>query len=518
MVTTSIAERAPSGATKETYEYSDWEEIKEMLSWASELCDRDDLAGSIPILRAVIHECHRFLVRFPDPSLFFSRPLPQGLRRERSSSPDFVLVSEERPWHDPTISRRSVTPESDLSHSRQPHHHPIESPSALHAVLGVALFLFGNIIAQNPSLALPREPTTPSPYWLAALDVFNAGDSLPCQTDGTHVYPYNAPGTADISADDWRVAIAWGRTLVALAHEATKRSSSPSPPPSPATARAWLPPASAHASPHSPTSSSPPPRYQPRSPIAAITMLRTPGLIHATRASAPELLTLAADQFSRGIFHMPHNNSQPHNNSTDTLSPPPSSSPSSSGAAARRPHVLFSIASEVLGVAERLGDAEARRRWAKWADEVFLQMHMEADVDAWRARVGVARGRCWLVVGSARVDEMEDKLERGDGSVLLSKEAEDARAGLSTSISFFDRAKRSASTESSEPSLENMQPWFAEALLSLANLTADEEAREALYARAQVEGDDAVARELSPRPTRTPRLRPRTIDVRMDES
>jgi hypothetical protein len=41
MVTTSIAERAPSGATKkETYEYSDWEEIKEMLSWASELCDR----------------------------------------------------------------------------------------------------------------------------------------------------------------------------------------------------------------------------------------------------------------------------------------------------------------------------------------------------------------------------------------------------------------------------------------------------------------------------------------------
>lgn len=94
--------------------------------------------------------------------------------------------------------------------------------------------------------------------------------------------------------------------------------------------------------------------------------------------------------------------------------------------------MLFSIASDVLGVAERLGDAEARRRWAKWADEVFLQMHMEADVDAWRARVGVARGRCWLVVGSARVDEMEDKLERGDGSVLLSKEAEDARAGLST--------------------------------------------------------------------------------------
>lgn len=62
---------------------------------------------------------------------------------------------------------------------------------------------------------------------------------------------------------------------------------------------------------------------------------------------------------------------------------------------------------------------------------MFLQMHMEADVDAWRARVGVARGRCWLVIGSAHADEMEDALERGDASVLLSKEAEVARTGLS---------------------------------------------------------------------------------------
>jgi hypothetical protein len=58
-------------------------------------------------------------------------------------------------------------------------------------------------------------------------------------------------------------------------------------------------------------------------------------------------------------------------------------------------------------------------------------MHMEADVDAWRARVGVARGRCWLVIGSAHADEMEDALECGDASVLLSKEAEVARTGLS---------------------------------------------------------------------------------------
>ncbi len=69
---------------------------------------------------------------------------------------------------------------------------------------------------------------------------------------------------------------------------------------------------------------------------------------------------------------------------------------------------------------------------------------------------------------------------------------------------------------------------LAEALLSLANLTADEEAREALYLRAQAEGDDMVARALGGpiRPTRTrtrahvrtPRSRSRIVDVRMDES
>jgi len=182
---------------------------------------------------------------------------------------------------------------------------------------------------------------------------------------------------------------------------------------------------------------------------------------------------------------MPHDNHlsnhYQHNNNDNTLLP----SSSSLAAAARRLHVLFTLSSEVLAVAERLDDADARRRWAGWADAVFLQMHMEADVDNWRARVGVARGRCWLVIGSARADEMEDTLERGDSSVLLGKEAEDAKASLSTgelpshphlsffwlgkisdfcfdiAISFFDRAKRSASTESSEPSLVNMQPWVS---------------------------------------------------------
>lgn len=218
--------------------------------------------------------------------------------------------------------------------------------------------------------------------------MFDAGNNLPCHTSGN-----DSSDAATAAADDnWRVAIAWGRSLVSLAYEATTKSS---PPPSPS---------SLISSPSSPRSHTQ--RYPPRSPLAAIAAMRMPGTAHS-RASAQELLTYAADQFARGIFHMPH--SLPH---------------------AARPQELFTLASEVLAVAERLDDAEARRRWATWADAVFHQMHMEADVDAWRARIAVARGRCWLAVGSARADEMEDALERDDMRVLQSKEAEDSRAAL----------------------------------------------------------------------------------------
>ena len=85
-----------------------------------------------------------------------------------------------------------------------------ELPTAFHATFGIALFLMGNIMAQDASLALLDEPSSASTWWLAALDVFETGESLPCLIDGR--------GGAD-AAEDWRMAIAWGRTLVCLADE-----------------------------------------------------------------------------------------------------------------------------------------------------------------------------------------------------------------------------------------------------------------------------------------------------------
>ncbi len=81
-------------------------------------------------------------------------------------------------------------------------HHRDELPMALHAVLGVAPFLFGNTIARGPSLAIrPRKPTSTGSL---RPHVFNAVNNLPYQTSGKYT-------TSDFTGrvNDWRVAIAW---------------------------------------------------------------------------------------------------------------------------------------------------------------------------------------------------------------------------------------------------------------------------------------------------------------------
>jgi hypothetical protein len=201
-------------------------------------------------------------------------------------------------------------------------------------------------------------------------------------------------------------------------------------------------------------------------------------------ASPNDLMMLAMDQFMRGIFHMPHpRRSQIHQSSSATASPPPIQESFS------RAKELFTIASEVLLLSEKLDIPSERQRWASWSDSVFSQMKMEADMDAWRGPITRARGRCWLIVGAARAEELEAALEQGKMDVLQSEDAEEAREGLSKAISFFERAKSSASaTVLSDPAeSRELQSLLAEALLNLANLTEDERKREELYARAQLE-------------------------------
>ncbi|KAJ7460693.1 hypothetical protein FB451DRAFT_1044838 [Mycena latifolia] len=420
----------------------DWEDLKELFARAAEQYESDNVNEALPLLRGVIHECHRFLLLYEDPSVLFAEP-----GRPRSKSPEPISISP------------STKPKKKCKCR--------ESPTAFHALLGTALFLFGNLIAQDPALALPDEPSTPATYWLAALDVFETGENLPSRTSGRGC---EAP-------EDWRMAIVWGRTLLCVADEALTLAldpAAPRPPPEPK----WPTPAA--------------------SPFAAIAMRRPPASRRIALATAQphDLLLLAMDQFTRGIFHMPHAHPAP-----SAAASAAAADPAVAAVPFSRAKELFAIAREVLALAERLPAPGERQRWAAWADSVLTQMDMEGDtaLDAWRGPITRARGRCWLVVGTARMEDIEARAEVSgwdDAGVFDDEEAEEAREGLGRAIEFFERAAGSAKGEFGEDGVggaegasseeaEELRAFLAEALLTLANLTQEEDKREELYARAE---------------------------------
>ncbi|KAK0202349.1 hypothetical protein DFS33DRAFT_1374498 [Desarmillaria ectypa] len=419
MDTTSTAFVGAQTEVRKTCDFEDWMDLKDLFAKAAEQYEGGSATEALPLLRGVVHECHRFLIFYEDPSVLFSAP----------KSPEDKAEKKEWNPEKPTLRKCKC----------------VELPTAFHAILGTALFLFGNLIAQDGSLALPGEPCIPTPYWLAALDVFETGENLPSRVNGTGC---DAP-------EDWRMAIVWGRTLVCLADEAISSASSSS-------------------------FDDEEPTWPPESPFSAIAARRPPVTRRMTMGSASpnDLMVLAMDQFSRGIFHMPH---PQHANPP---SPPPHKTFPEAFSRAKE---LYTIASEVLLLAEKLPRPDERQYWASWADSVFNQMKMEADMDAWRGPITRARGQCWLIVGSARADEIEDLVADGDVDVLGSEDAEEAREGLGRAVGFFERAKM---VQGGEDDVE-LRKMLAEALVTLGNLEGDVRVREELYKRAVVEsGED----------------------------
>ncbi|SJL13881.1 uncharacterized protein ARMOST_17330 [Armillaria ostoyae] len=474
MDTTSTAFVGAQTEARKTCDFEDWMDLKDLFAKAAEQYEGGSAAEALPLLRGVVHECHRFLIYYQDPSVLFSAPKAEGQGGGGGG--------EKREWsaEKPTLRKCKC----------------VELPTAFHAILGTALFLFGNLIAQDGSMALPGEPSTPTPYWLAALDVFETGENLPSRVNGTGC---DAP-------EDWRMAIVWGRTLVCIADEAISSSSSSA-------------------------LDDDDPTWPPESPFSAIAARRPPVTRRMTLGSASpnDLMVLAMDQFSRGIFHMPHpQHAVPAAYSvkqqggapaseiqslslTTPLSTTPSMCCGGSAPAAvpcqhqqqqhanpppphktfpeafSRAKELYTIASEVLMLAEKLPRPDERQYWASWADSVFNQMKMEADMDAWRGPITRARGQCWLIVGSARADEIEDRVGEGDVGVLRSEEAEEAREGLGRAVGFFERARMVDGGEEDG----DLRKMLAEALVTLGNLEGDVRVREELYKRAVVEsGED----------------------------
>nr|GAT56565.1 predicted protein [Mycena chlorophos] len=392
----------------------DWEDLKTAFASAAEQYENDNAAETIQLLRGVLKLCHRFLLLYQDPSVLYAQPRPKS-----PESPAFPSIS-------PRLRKKCKCR---------------ETPTAFHSILGTTLFLFGNILAQDPSLVLPDEPSTPVTYYLNALDVFEMGDALPSRTSGRGC---EAP-------EDWRMNVVWGRVLLCVADAAmAQQRTNTHAPPEPK----WPSPEA--------------------SVFAAIKMRRSPGSrpISLDSAIPHELLLVAMDHFARGIFLMPHNNVP----STTAPSPSKTSLPPFSRAAE-----LFTIALEVLAVAERLPSASERMRWASWADTVLGQIPTQAQT----ALVACVRGRCWLIYGSANAEAIEDAGEaKGwdmeDAEIFDSEDAQDARDGLERAIGFFERAISDGGESEDE-----LQAFLAEALLTLANVTKDEGTREELYKRAQ---------------------------------
>lgn len=299
------------------------------------------------------------------------------------------------------------------------------------------------------------------------------------------------------------------------------------------------------------TNSADEPKWPADSPFGLIATRRLPSSfrINLNVSTPHELLQLAQDQFYRGIFHMPHHrglkaprglgaqSSKRSRESQSSSVDPPIKTPLSlslAGNTFSRAKELYTIGSEVLLLSEKLDAPSERCHWAKWADGIFGQMRMETNSpeETWKVPLTISRGRASLVMGSAMAEEMENELERGEMQVLDSEEAEDARDALQKAVNFLDKARELVSSDAGEvlisgasakaavvdfavegedeeiqaaifdedstsvvmaseeetPEQAEIRTLLAEALLTLANLTADEVEREALYAKAHQEG------------------------------
>jgi hypothetical protein len=440
------------------------------------------------LLRGVIHECTRFLGYYQDPSSFFSAPKGRVLR---SPSPRVLTPPGERMRRD-WGSDRSGSPSDDrpTTSGNQGERSNIITPRTtsaeaftFHALYGSTLFYFGNTISQNPELLKPEEPPNPETYYTSALEVFQTADNVLSQLTRTSISSENP--------DDWQMAIAWGRTLIALACE---RFGKPQDPPSS--------PQNAGKSPLMVTSPnlrpSIIPPYSRRSTESSIKsdyhhahspfVLPKPIIDYSqsqhtnTYTSLQEMFLLAKDQLLRGIFRIPLSSSTVSTPQNALASPPPFSrrlptspvpkdrnldlpkstprDPSPKTLAPTvRSRTLFTIGIELLQAAELFEEESDKLQWAEYADGVLGRLEGPSttslsfytsppptsptpstpkpltpfdDLDpTFRASVKDARGRACLVVGTALAEPVEAKLEAGVvANVLDSDSAKSAREAL----------------------------------------------------------------------------------------
>ena len=381
--------------------------------------------------------------------------------------------------------------------------------------------MFGCIIDSDASLALEGEPNTPTPYWLAAIDVFESGEGLPIRTSGRmHKY----------MPEDWRMSASWGRTLLKIAAEFLKRrKANPAlrePPPVPDYSNFKVPPPSLPTPFRTFTADEP---NWPRSSLfATIAFLRPPftQFLSLNTLSPDEIMSFAEDHLTRAIFHMPHpRNVIPARYPYHPLGPSPVQAPVAPTPPSDseiehngpdRPQEIYTMASEMLYVAENSETSSSRLRWAKWADSVISNVRIAPNMNP--QKFLDLRAKCNLVMGSAK---MEQLLAEWDyPSVLDTDDAEDGRKYFNNAATFLEQLINSIEDDIEDTSemekkhgmefdsdngeggsgntselvndLYRMKILRSEALIELGNLTADSKAREELYAEAKRVGGPKI--------------------------
>jgi hypothetical protein len=377
--------------------------------------------------------------------------------------------------------------------------------------------MFGCIIDSAASLALEGEPKTPTPYWLAAIDVFESGESLPVRTSGR--LPKCMP-------EDWRMAASWGRTLIKLTAELLKRrKENPAlrePPPMPDYSNFKLP------QPSLPTPfrtyTADEPNWPRASLFATIAFLRPPFTrrLSLDTLSPDEIMAFAEDHLTRAILHMPHPQNvipvrYPYHPSSSSPTPPLDSEVERYGP--DRPQEIYTMASEMLFVAENSETPSGRFRWARWADGVISHVKIAPNMNP--QKFLDLRARCNLAMGSAKMEELLADWDYP--SVLDTDDAEDGREYFKNAATFlgkliatieediedisemekkhgmeFDNDKGEGGSGNTselihdENDLFRMKILRSEALIELGNLTADSNAREELYAEAKRVGGPKI--------------------------
>ncbi|KAK1219123.1 hypothetical protein PQX77_018164 [Marasmius sp. AFHP31] len=221
------------------------------------------------------------------------------------------------------------------------------------------------------------------------------------------------------------------------------------------------------------------------------------------------------DQFSRGIFYMPHPEHEQQLSKSSLSSCPSSSKPKSSKEDLNfsRAKDLYTLAPEVLLVSEKLPQTSERRYWANWADSIFNQMQMEKG--GARASERGEEGKCHSPPSSKpRATEMGKGKGKGPAMSLPTPPTVPSipmytpittPSGASPN-SYFSPLQPPPSTVSSDEDEEEedakgdeseeedeLGDLLAEALLTLANLTKDKKKREELYARAEKESEGKLS-------------------------